>query len=308
MKTGKPGVFVTRERNLPYYDNPFLQGRKFHHAHLRKSNSRSSHRNLVHSSDAGDYIRLMNELAEGRFMTSHQLYLSSHNMWTREKLYSMLQELHRNNIVEQWKMEDGGSNGWIKYTAWSLTRKGYALLMPQKEERSIVRTTDDDEQMVQQLQKYAALNQVRISLRRSQTLIKWNWSPEYEDGIKARSADALLYLQTPLGLVPFIIERVQQNSQLREWVRNRMLFWNRMIDTYGRIPLRDLHQNGVNNPIIVWSCGSDSIINEAAFNQPECQFTQLWLSDEKIRIDHEGLKKSWLQVVNNQIYRVILPV
>ncbi len=306
MKTGKPGVFVTREKNLPYYDNPFLQGRKLP-VQLHKNGTRFPHRYPA-KSKAGEHFRLMNELAEGRFMTNQQLYLSFNNIWTREKLYSLLQELHRNNIVEQWKMEDGVNNGWIKYTAWSLTKIGYALLNSPKQDRSHRTTTINKKNMVQQLQKYAALNQIRISLRRSETLVKWSWSPDFEDGINSKHADVLLYLETPLGLIPFIIERVQQKNNLKDSVLKRMMFWNRMIVNFGRFPIRDLNQKNDNDPIIVWSCGSDSIIKEAARDQPESLFSQLWLSDEKIRIDQRGLKKSLLHVVNNEFYRVILPI
>ncbi|MBO8171221.1 MAG: hypothetical protein H0Z33_04920 [Bacillaceae bacterium] len=303
IQGGKKGkVFLTKEGSVPYFDNPCLNGKITsllrHPVYMFNQIEKKLKKGMITEQDL-DLIRVAGQAC---FLTEKQFQIRVKDILSGKPLSKRLHYLEKTGLLDRWIVQTPFTDSIIHYTGWSLSYGGYLVLFHMFGHHDIPDPRFITRGGVAQLQKFAALNEIRHQLQLTDRLSRWVWPPVIEKNSKSPFAFAVI--KTSLGSIPVIFERILQEKDGVPFLKERIEFWNDMFQKRSEIQ-SFLSIEGIDRtPILVWSCGSESVISNLTSHAPKSAYMQLWISDEKL-LQRDGIHKGWFGNRKNHLKRVI---
>jgi len=278
-------VWRTKEGNIPLLDDPNLKITMFCWSRRPDIQLDIIQQRIETGQISELDIDIAVTLANAKVLTEKQIrYLYRNVVDKGHKLGTRLRVLQQNGWLEGWKLENESNEREYVWTIGVAAKNflGYAMGL-QNLPNPLHFASSIGEQL-----HYPAINEIRIKLLEKGLLKKERFefhpfiAPEFEP------PHAVFQIDTPLGKMEFIVERLQQKSKPLRFLKRKLSQYKSYFAKHEKLPT--VYDDSTQS-ILVWSIASEEGIDSlvSSYSNFEQEFMQLFLVDEYL----DDLRTGW---------------
>jgi len=152
---------------------------------------------------------------------------------------------------------------------------------------------------VKVVQRYVAMNEIRLQLAEKRYMKNWMWNPILGGDPRYSRPHGVVELGTSKGRMNLVIERGQQSKDFLHFFQDKIEKYNRLHKKHGSFQVYDKRPDetivNTNNSVLVLYCSTRSIAVEAMqqLDMSEVSFP-VWFLIEEDMIKDTGINKAFL--------------
>lgn len=305
-------VYPRIDGNVPFWDHPNFKATRTtpkDHKPLTRVEQALEERNRNQLSD--EQIQLLTVLGQARCVNEHQLRRYMLPIQSASKTSDMLQKLQKRGYVHRYKASirfEEPEEGQRKPPGiFVLGIIGFKLMQYLYPEMTFI---EPDKWMSDSkaVQRYVALNEVRLTGAFKKRLSSWKWLPHVGGNTSGAKPFAIMTTKSSSSSSPvhFIVERAQMSQTFLIYLYKRIQYYRYLVERDGMIKME-----GVTPPIMQAVVLSVSTVAMAEHMHQQLrlhlyEFDILFLIDEWIE-ETEDIVASFAQSTPDGIVRVQLP-
>jgi hypothetical protein len=277
-------IWKTSQGVVPLLDDPTLEIEMF-----RWSRRPDLHLDVIqHRVQTGQISQLDLDIAvtlgNAKLLTERQLRFLYSNALKGHKFGTRLRVLQQNGWLEGWKLKSQFQD--TEYV-WSVGIAAKNFLSYSLGITDVPNPIHMASSIKEQL-FYPALNEIRIQLLSKGLIEKENFKfyPFLSNGLEP--PHAAFQLDTPIGKIDFIVERVTQGLNPLRFLKRKQSSYRKYVHSNGALP--KVYKNSTQS-VIVWSISTEEGMDQLVSSYPnyEQEFMQLFLVDEYL----DNLRHAW---------------
>ncbi|WP_026801334.1 replication-relaxation family protein [Pontibacillus halophilus] len=161
---------------------------------------------------------------------------------------------------------------------------------------------------VKVVQRYVAMNEVRLQLAENRYLTGWEWNAVLAGSTKNTRPHGVAEIKTKQGRVNFIIERGQQTKDFLTFFQDKIEKYSRLYNKYGSFEVYHNRQDetvvNTNKSVLVLYCSTRSLAVTAMqeLDMKNANFP-IWFLVEEDLVGEGGINKAFLVPQNGKLRR-----
>jgi hypothetical protein len=277
-------AWKNKEGKIPLFDHPSLKIDMFRWTRRPDTQIEVIQRRIETGQISELDIDIAVTLANAKLLTEQQIRYLYRNVDKGHKIGTRLRVLQQNGWLEGWRLENQLEE---REYVWSVGIAAKNFLGYMMGMQNIPNPVHFSSSIAEQLY-YPAINEIRIRLLERGLLNKEKFELHPFIGAQMESPHAAFQLDTPVGKLEFLVERIQQRNKPLRFMKKKLSQYRSYYAEHGRLPsvYKDSQQS-----VLVWSIAVEEGIDllVSSYSKFEQEFMQLFLVDECL----DDLRKSW---------------
>lgn len=277
-------VWKTKDGKIPLFDDPSLKVEMFRWTRRPDTQIEVIQRRIETGQISELDIDLAVTLANAKLLTEQQIRYLYRNVDKGHKIGTRLRVLQQNGWLEGWRLDNEREE---REYVWSIGVAAKNFLGYMMGMQNIPNPTHFSS-AIGELLHYPAINEVRIRLLEKGLLKKDKFEFNPFIGAEIEAPHAVLQLETPVGKMEFLIERIQQKNKPLRFMKRKLSQYRSYFGKHGQLPMKykDSEQS-----VLVWSIATEEGVEALVTSYPkfEQEFMQLFLVDEQLM----DIRKAW---------------
>ncbi|WP_281864821.1 hypothetical protein [Planomicrobium okeanokoites] len=305
-------VFAREDGSIPIWDNPNFQSTLWlpkDHSPLTRYEQALEER--IRHKLTDEHIRLLSVIGAAVCVNEAQLRKYMLPVQSASTTSKMLQKLQYRGYVQRYKatirFEEEDPNKRKPPGIFMLGLIGYKIMKYYYNAHNFIHP-DKWMDNPYAVQRYVAMNEIRMIGTTNRQLAKWTWFPGVGEDARNQKPFAVMSTKEINGKAPihFILERVQMGQTFLDYLRDRLKMYSWLKEKDGLIKIE-----GIKPPVMQAVVISVSTVSLAEFIQKQLElhlysFEVLFLVDEWLEETQE-MATAFAQGTSEGIIRVQIP-
>lgn len=233
--------YTTKNGEVPLWDHPSLKGSKVlpkNYYPFTNVESTVEHfrRGLLDERD----FTILKVLGDAVCANEGQLRRYLGSKYSPSQTSNRLDRLRKHGFVDRWKVRIRGQEEEIKPPApFTLGMAGYKLMKHYYNSEFFMDSNRWDTLGIGGIKRYVSMNELRCIMVEMSILKKWTWNPVIGGHNKNHRPLAVGLIDSPNGMVNFLIDRVQTSQNFIGFFKERLYNWSTLYEKYGHIKIAD---------------------------------------------------------------------
>lgn len=306
-------VFTREDESVPFWDNPsFTASLLLPNNHKPLTRYEQALEARLRNQLSDEEIRLLFVIGDAICVNEAQLRTYMQPLQSASRTSSMLNRLRYNGYVQRYscslRFQDDEDEEIKPPGVFVLGLVGYKLVQYLNKNSDSLVHPDKWGDNSFAIQRYVAMNSIRVAGTRDKLLSAWKWHPHIGNSIKFKKPFAVMASRKINDEFPahFIIERVQMSQTFLEYLKDRLYQYQYLKEQYGFIRVDGLKKSSME--VVVISVSTVSLAEFINHNLEIYQFPYdiLFMVDEWLE-ETEELATAFGQGNEDGISRVKIP-
>ncbi|PGT82220.1 hypothetical protein [Bacillus sp. AFS040349] len=238
--------YYTKEGDIPFWDNPLVNGYKFFPKDYKPYTTVESVLSLYNRRriDETDFM-ILKVLGDAICCNEDQLrrYLSS--QISSSETSKRLDRFRSTGLVERWKVRvrTEEEEVYAPPAPFVLGIAGFKLMKHFYNGDFFMNPNRWDNLGVGGIQRYVAMNELRCRLIEAKAAVNWKWNALVASNTLAKKPMGVCEVKTPRGNMNFLIERAQMNQNFIGFIKDKLNNWKNIYNKFGTIPVNEFAKN-----------------------------------------------------------------
>lgn len=230
---------LTKEGKVPFWDHPHTRGYKVipqsYHPITTLQGVLALHQRMQIKEED---VMILKVLGDAVCCSEEQLkrYLSS--KLTASQVTKKLRRFRESALVDRWHVRViGEEEGYAPPSPFTIGIGGYKFLKHYYNDQFYMDPERWDRYGIKAIQRYVATNEIRCRMVEAGILRNWKWHAVLNKNPHLTRPLGVAQVETPKGMVNFIIERTQMSQDYIGFLRKKLDLWKLLYERHKTIPI-----------------------------------------------------------------------